>query len=96
MSVELRAAVAMTRARGTIIMKSTVHGDTGIDAAPVIVNEIRLIGSRCGRLEAALPLLEHNLIPVEEMISAAFPLREAPQAFEAAGKKGALKVLLRA
>jgi threonine dehydrogenase-like Zn-dependent dehydrogenase len=90
----LRSAVAMTRPRGTLILKSTVHGVVGVDTAPIIVNEITLVGSRCGRFEAALPLLEHGVIPVEEMISARYPLREAARAFERAASRGTLKVLL--
>ena len=71
----LRTAVAMTRPRGTLILKSTVHGAVAVDTAPIIVNEITLVGSRCGRMEAALPLL--SLVPVEGMIAARFPLLEA-------------------
>jgi threonine dehydrogenase-like Zn-dependent dehydrogenase len=67
----------------------------GVDTAPVIVNEITLVGSRCGRFEPALDLLNRNLIPVEETISEAFPLADAPRAFERAAQKGVLKVLLR-
>jgi alcohol dehydrogenase len=90
----LRQAVRMTRPRGTVILKSTVHGLVGVDTAPVIVNEITLVGSRCGRFEPALDLLSRNLIPVEEMISERLPLADAPRAFERAVQKGALKVLL--
>ena len=90
----LRSAAAMTRPRGTVILKSTVHGTVGIDTAPIIVNEITLVGSRCGRFEAALPLLERGLIPVEEMISERFALGDAPAAFERAAQRGVLKVLL--
>jgi alcohol dehydrogenase len=90
----LRAAVAMTRPRGTVILKSSVHGTVPLDTAPIIVNEITLVGSRCGRFEAALPLLEHDLIPVEEMIADRFPLSAAPQAFQRAAGRGVLKVLL--
>ena len=90
----LRQAVQMTRPRGTVIMKSTTHGMVGVDTAPVIVNEITLVGSRCGRFEPALDLLNRNLIPVEEMISERFPLADAPRAFERAAQKGVLKVLL--
>jgi alcohol dehydrogenase len=86
----LRTAVAMTKPRGTLILKSTVHGAVPVDTAPIIVNELTLVGSRCGRFEAALPLL--NLVPVDRMIAARFPLAEAPAAFTAAA--GALKVLL--
>jgi len=91
----LRQAVRMTRPRGTVILKSTVHGLVGVDTAPVIVNEITLVGSRCGRFEPALDLLNRNLIPVEEMISEQVPLDEAPRAFERAAQKGVLKVLLK-
>ena len=90
----LRTAIRMTKPRGTVILKSTVHGKVGIDTAAVVVNEITLLGSRCGRFEEALPLLERNLIPVEEMIAARFPLEQAAEAFAAAAKPGALKVLL--
>jgi len=91
----LRQAVRMTRPRGTVILKSTMHGLVGVDTAPVIVNEITLVGSRCGRFEPALDLLNRNLIPVDELISDEFPLSGAPRAFERAAQKGVLKVLLR-
>jgi threonine dehydrogenase-like Zn-dependent dehydrogenase len=90
----LRRAVAMTRPRGTLILKSTVHGLVGVDTAPIIVNELTLVGSRCGRLEAALPLLDRDLVRVEEMVAARYRLAEAPQAFEHADRRGVLKVLL--
>jgi len=92
----LRAAAAMARPRGTVILKSTVHGAVGIDAAPIIVNEITLVGSRCGRFEAALPLLANSRIRLDEMIVDRYPLREAPAAFARAAEPGTLKVLLTA
>jgi alcohol dehydrogenase len=91
----LRAAVSMCIPRGTVVMKSTVHGLVSIDTAPAIVNEITLVGSRCGRFEAALPLLAAGKVNVGSMISEEFPLGRAPEAFVTAAKKGALKVLLR-
>jgi threonine dehydrogenase-like Zn-dependent dehydrogenase len=90
----LRTAAAMTRPRGTVILKSTVHGDVALDFAPVIVNEITLIGSRCGRFEAALPLLGDERIRLEEMIADRFPLQDAAKAFQRAAQRGVLKVLL--
>jgi threonine dehydrogenase-like Zn-dependent dehydrogenase len=92
----LRAAAAMARPRGTVILKSTVHGTVEIDTAPIIVNEITLVGSRCGRMEAALPLLEQGLIPVEKMIAGECQLQDAERAFARAAKPGTLKILLRA
>jgi alcohol dehydrogenase len=84
----------MARPRGTIVLKSTVHGMVPIDTAPVIVNEITLVGSRCGRFEPALHLLEHNIIHVEDMISERMRLSQAPDAFERAARKGCMKVLM--
>ncbi len=90
----LRQAVSMVRPRGTVILKSTVHGLVPIDAAPVIVNEVTLVGSRCGRFEPALKLLASGKVRVADMIADRFPLSEAPQAFTKAAQKGMLKVLL--
>ncbi len=90
----LKQAIAMTRPRGTVVMKSTVHGDVAIDTAPAIVNEITLIGSRCGRFEPALDLLARRCVRVREMISAVYTLAEAPRAFNRAEETGVLKILL--
>jgi len=90
----LRSAIAMCAPRGTVIMKSTVHGLVPIDTAPAIVNEVTLIGSRCGRFEPAIRLLASGKVRVDDLIDDRFPLDRAPQAFERAATKGALKVLL--
>jgi 2-desacetyl-2-hydroxyethyl bacteriochlorophyllide A dehydrogenase len=90
----LHSAVAMCEPRGTVIMKSTVHGMVTIDTAPVIVNEITLVGSRCGRFEPAIRLLRAGKINAQDLISDQFPLERAPEAFRQAARKGVLKVLL--
>lgn len=90
----LPQAVAMTRPRGTVIVKSTVHGVIALDSAPVVVNEITLIGSRCGRFKPALKLLRSGKVRVAEMIADRLPLTDAAKAFDIAARKGALKVLL--
>src|SRR5437667_6430187 len=90
----LRQAVQMVKPRGTVILKSTQHGLVGVDTAPVIVNEITLVGSRCGRLEPALDLLSRGLINVPEAISGAEKLPDAPRADGRSARKGAMKVLL--
>ena len=90
----LRQAVSMMRPRGTLILKSTVHGEVALDMAPVVVHEIALVGSRCGRFEAALPLLADPRLRLEEMVADRFPLAEAPAAFARAAARGTLKVLL--
>lgn len=91
----LRTAISMCEPRGTVIMKSTVHGLVAIDTAPAIVNEVTLVGSRCGRFEPAIKMLKSSKVRVDEMIADEFPLDRAPEAFAAAAKKGTLKVLLR-
>jgi threonine dehydrogenase-like Zn-dependent dehydrogenase len=90
----LHAAISMVQPCGTIILKSTVHGEIPLDTAPVIVNEITLVGSRCGRFEPALELLQLGVIDVASMISDQMPLAKAPAAFDRAAQKGVLKVLL--
>lgn len=90
----LQQAVRMARPRGTVVMKSTVHGLVAIDSAPVIVNEITLVGSRCGRFEPALKLLRSRKVRVDNLISEVLPLRRASLAFQHAAQPGALKVLL--
>jgi alcohol dehydrogenase len=90
----LAQAVKMTKPRGTVILKSSVHGLVGIDSAPVIVNEITLVGSRCGRFEPALKLLRSGRVRVDNLISEALPLKKASLAFRRAAQPGAMKVLL--
>ena len=65
-----------------------------MNSAPVIVNEITIVGSRCGRFEPALELLERGSINVMNMISERMRLADAPRAFRRAVQKGVLKVLL--
>jgi threonine dehydrogenase-like Zn-dependent dehydrogenase len=90
----LHAAIRMVEPRGTIILKSTVHGEIPLDTAPVIVSEITLVGSRCGRFEPALELLQLGAVDVASMISERMPLASAPAAFDRAAQKGVMKVLL--
>jgi alcohol dehydrogenase len=75
-------------------MKSTVHEDVSIDTAHLIVNELILVGSRCGRFEPAIELLRSQKVNVKPMISAKFALRDAEAAFAEAARPGVLKVLL--
>ena len=86
-------AIAMCQPRGTVVMKSTVHGLVQIDAAPAIVNEITLVGSRCGRFEPAIKLLASRKIRVDNLIADRFALSDAPKAFKKAAQSGVIKVL---
>ncbi|HVY92103.1 MAG TPA: alcohol dehydrogenase catalytic domain-containing protein, partial [Bryobacteraceae bacterium] len=92
----LRTAVSMTEPRGTVILKSTVHGEVPIDTAPVIVDELTLIGSRCGRFEPAIELLRSGAVDVKPLISEKRKLSDASRAFDFAAQRGVLKVLLTA
>jgi len=91
----LRQAVALTLPRGTLIMKSTVAQRVEIDTAPIIVNEITLVGSRCGRFAPALELIASGRLNLDPMLSGEFALKDAPAAFARAQERGVLKVLLR-
>jgi len=91
----LRAAISMTRPRGTVVMKTTVHEAVPLNTAQAVVHEITLVGSRCGRFEPALRLLKSGRLLLDEMITAEYALEQAPDAFVKAQEKGALKVLLR-
>ena len=90
----LEEAVAITRARGTIVLKSTVHDRTEMDLATIIVQEMTLVGSRCGRFAPALKLLQSGRLNLDPMIDSRYALADAPQAFARASEKGVLKVLL--
>ncbi|CAN5599671.1 alcohol dehydrogenase catalytic domain-containing protein [soil metagenome] len=88
-------AVCLLRPRGVLVLKSTFHGTSEINAATIVVNEISIIGSRCGRLAPALDLLKKGAIDVDSLISEEYPLRDGLLAMERGAKKGILKVLLR-
>ncbi|NJP04754.1 MAG: alcohol dehydrogenase catalytic domain-containing protein [Chloroflexaceae bacterium] len=88
----LDTARRLVRPRGRMILKSTFHADTQLNLSMVVVDEVSLIGSRCGPFAPALRLLERGLIETAPLISGRFPLSEGLQAFEAA--HGQLKILL--
>jgi threonine dehydrogenase-like Zn-dependent dehydrogenase len=88
-------ALRLLRPRGTLVLKSTFHGETRFDSARVVVSEISVVGSRCGRFPAALELLGACAVDVESLVRDEFPLSEGPRALERAAEPGVLKVLLR-
>lgn len=94
-SAGFRLALDMLRPRGVLVLKSTFHGATEMDAAHLVVNEISVVGSRCGRFAPALDLLQRNVIDVESLISEEHPLTDGVHAMERAAGHGVLKVLLR-
>jgi len=88
-------ALELVRPRGTIVWKTTHHQPARFDAAPLVVNEVTVVGSRCGRFEPALALLAARKIEVKSLLSAEFPLARAVSALRAAGRLGVRKVILR-
>lgn len=91
----LQLALDLVKPRGTIILKSTFHGRVQLDTWRIVVDEISVIGSRCGRFEQALKLLEEGRVKVEDLIAAEFPLRDGLAALNAAQQPGTLKIVLR-
>jgi threonine dehydrogenase-like Zn-dependent dehydrogenase len=88
-------ALSLVRPRGTLVLKSTFRGETRFDSARVVVDEISVVGSRCGRFPAALELLARRAVDVESLVSETRPLADGLRAMERAAAPGVLKVLLR-
>jgi len=88
----LALARRLVRPRGRLILKSTFAGDSTLDLSALVVDEVRLIGSRCGPFAPALRLLARGLIATEPLIAGRFALRDGQNAFRAAA--GQLKILL--
>ena len=82
------------RPEGTLVLKSTYHGLVSADLSQLVVDEIRIVGSRCGPFPPALRLLLQGLVDVEPLIDAVHPLDEGLAAFEHAERRGALKILV--
>jgi threonine dehydrogenase-like Zn-dependent dehydrogenase len=87
-------ALDLLRPQGTLVLKSTFHGATPIDAAQIVVEEIRVIGSRCGRFAPALDLLARGAVSVADLVTEIVSLDHAETAMRRAGEPGVLKVLL--
>jgi threonine dehydrogenase-like Zn-dependent dehydrogenase len=89
------AARKLVRPGGTLALKSTYFGPVETDLSSLVVDEVHVVGSRCGPFPAALRLLERGWVDVNSLIEAVYPLDEALEALEHAGRRGALKVLVR-
>ena len=90
----IRRAMELVRPRGTIVLKSTVAESKEISLTPVVVDEITVIGSRCGPFEPAMRALSNRLIDVKPLITAIYPVEKAIEAFERAAERNSLKVVL--
>ncbi len=87
-------ACQFLRPRGTLVLKSTYAGSLTVDMSRLVVDEVTLIGSRCGPFPPALDLLARKRVDVKSLIQARYPLKDGVLALERAGQPGALKVIL--
>jgi len=87
-------AMAAVRSRGIIVLKSTYHGNLNWNTAPLVINEITVVGSRCGLFAPALKLLDDSTFETDDLIVAIFPLPAALMAFQRSQEPTTMKVLL--
>lgn len=90
----LALALKAVRPRGTVVLKSTYRGDATLNISAVVVDEISLVGSRCGPFAPALALLAGGRVDVAALVDARYPLGDGLEAFAHAARPGVLKVLL--
>ena len=89
----LTRAMALVRPHGTVVMKSTFHGETPVTLWPAVVNEITLVGSRCGPFDTAIELLEKGVVRTAPLVTGSYALDDFEAGFDAA--RTGLKVFLR-
>jgi threonine dehydrogenase-like Zn-dependent dehydrogenase len=87
-------AQQLVRPQGTIILKTTCAGRPKVDLAKVVIDEVTVVGSRCGPFEPALEALFQKKVDVRPLITEVFPLKKGKEAFRKAAERGVLKVLL--
>lgn len=90
----LRLAMSLVKPRGTIVLKSTYVDVQPIDLAPIVIHEIRVVGSRCGPYQPALLLLQQRRVRVAPLVTSTFPLDRAEEAMASANDAGQIKVQL--
>lgn len=90
----LARALALTLPRGTVVLKTTVANQTGVDLSPIVINELRVVGSRCGNMQRAIETLSAQRVDPTPLITARYDLGEAEKALAHAQRPGTLKVLV--
>jgi threonine dehydrogenase-like Zn-dependent dehydrogenase len=90
----LASALRLVKPKGNVVLKSTHHGATPVETSQVVVNELTIIGSRCGRFQPALDLLARGHVDLSSLISQRLPLEDGPLAFEQAALPDVMKVIL--
>ena len=82
------------RPQGTIVLKSTYHGNVSVNLSSIVVDEVIIVGSRCGSIETALKTIESGRIDPSDMIEKRYSLKEGKRALEHAARPGTLKIML--
>jgi threonine dehydrogenase-like Zn-dependent dehydrogenase len=90
----LARALALVAPKGVVVLKTTVAAKLTVDLAPVVIHEVRIVGSRCGDMKRAVDVLARGSVDPLPLVEARYPLREADRALAHAGRRGALKVLI--
>ena len=88
-------SVNCVKPRGTLVLKSTIAASKELNLAPIVINEITILGSRCGRFEPAMRLIASGKIDFSQMISKIYPIEQAIKAFDANNAKDTIKILLK-
>ncbi len=88
-------SVNCVKPRGTLVLKSTIAASKELNLAPIVINEITILGSRCGRFEPAMRLIASGKIDFSQMISKIYPIEQAVEAFDANNAKDTIKILLK-
>ncbi len=88
-------SMSLTKPRGTLVLKSTVASGKELNLAPIVIDEITVLGSRCGQFPPALRLLENNRIDFKPFISGIYNIENSIEAFEANKAKDTIKILLK-
>ena len=89
------SAMAHTKPRGVLVLKSTVATGKELNLAPIVINEITVLGSRCGQFKPALRLLERRAVDFSKLITEVFSVEKSLEAFERNKDKDSVKVLLK-
>ncbi|MCF8111757.1 MAG: alcohol dehydrogenase catalytic domain-containing protein [Desulfobacteraceae bacterium] len=90
----IQAALGLVRREGTVVVKTTSRNRSQIDLSSIVVNEIRLLGSRCGDIDLALRFLENRWVDVAALVEKIYSFSDFHEAFRHACRKGSLKVML--
>ena len=88
-------SVNCVKPRGTLVLKSTIAASKELNLATIVINEITILGSRCGRFEPAMRLIASGKIDFSQMISKIYPIEQAINAFDANNAKDTIKILLK-